>query len=394
MKNKGLGISILTRDWDQLEQRVKRSNQYYKKFNKILTDLEEQILYLKCEEQTESNIDLIVTSILNNTDIQEIKNRKQLFRSIFYDKIEEFDISMNKGSVQNYKSTLARFNEFEKTEKINLTISVFSKSYIKIVNSYIKFERKQGKLDSTIQNRLKYWNGCINNYNLINNSLVPKIQFKHFKWIKRTVQKFSLHDSELRSLFHFAVNSEKNPNPELYRDPKKIRRLLFFLFRCFTGMRISEMIAVNCNEKSLDLINNDSFTYSSSKGAKIVSVPLIANTLLFQLASELDFKFPSRIHSVDKNEERDAVNEFYKAIIGENRTYSIQLGNKIEMRPIAGNITSHTARRTYAQLIYKKKGDIYFTSQVLGHSSISVTQDYLGLASTDKFKDYEDLFKI
>ncbi|WP_288371450.1 tyrosine-type recombinase/integrase [uncultured Algoriphagus sp.] len=391
MKNKGLGFSLYTSDWNQEEQRVRRTNSDYRKINKILIELEDEIARLSPEDQTEANIDLIVESVLKNKSVQEIRNQKQFLRYIFEEKIKEKDKpSTRQRTLQNYESALARLKEFEKSEKISISLSLFSKNQIDIINSYIDFERSKGRLDSTIKGKLKYWNGCITSYNDRNNTSIPKIKLKHFSWMSRNVEKFALNRDEITRLYHFAVGSDDNPAKDFHRDPKIIRHLLYFLFRCFTGMRISEMVAVNCNERSLAVIENDIFSYNTFKGTKKVHVPLIGRTLIFQIASELDFKFPDKIHSNFKNAERDAVNAVYRAIIGNKRTYTIQEEKEIDIRPIAGNIKTHTARRTFAQTVFSKEGDIHFVSQVLGHSSISVTQQYLGLADIKKFKDYED----
>ena len=48
-----------------------------------------------------------------------------------------------------------------------------------------------------------------------------------------------------------------------------------------------------------------------------------------------------------------------------------------------GHITTHSLRKSFAQRLYDKTGDIYLVQELLGHRNISTTQKYLGVNYAD-----------
>ena len=48
-----------------------------------------------------------------------------------------------------------------------------------------------------------------------------------------------------------------------------------------------------------------------------------------------------------------------------------------------GHIATHSLRKSFAQRLYDKTGDIYMVQELLGHRSISTTQKYLGVNYAD-----------
>ena len=48
-----------------------------------------------------------------------------------------------------------------------------------------------------------------------------------------------------------------------------------------------------------------------------------------------------------------------------------------------GHIATHSLRKSFAQRLYDKTGDIYLVQELLGHRNISTTQNYLGVNYAD-----------
>ena len=48
-----------------------------------------------------------------------------------------------------------------------------------------------------------------------------------------------------------------------------------------------------------------------------------------------------------------------------------------------GHIATHSLRKSFAQRLYDKTGDIYMVQELLGHRNISTTQKYLGVNYAD-----------
>ena len=48
-----------------------------------------------------------------------------------------------------------------------------------------------------------------------------------------------------------------------------------------------------------------------------------------------------------------------------------------------GKLATHSLRKSFAQRLYDKTGDIYMVQELLGHRNISTTQNYLGVNYAD-----------
>ena len=48
-----------------------------------------------------------------------------------------------------------------------------------------------------------------------------------------------------------------------------------------------------------------------------------------------------------------------------------------------GKLATHSLRKSFAQRLYDKSGDIYLVQELLGHRNISTTQNYLGVNYVD-----------
>ncbi len=48
-----------------------------------------------------------------------------------------------------------------------------------------------------------------------------------------------------------------------------------------------------------------------------------------------------------------------------------------------GKLATHSLRKSFAQRLYDKSGDIYLVQELLGHRNISTTQNYLGVNYAD-----------
>ena len=48
-----------------------------------------------------------------------------------------------------------------------------------------------------------------------------------------------------------------------------------------------------------------------------------------------------------------------------------------------GKLATHSLRKSFAQRVYNKSGDLYLVQELLGHRNISTTQKYLGVNYAD-----------
>ena len=166
-----------------------------------------------------------------------------------------------------------------------------------------------------------------------------QIKIKTFK-SNRT----SLTEEEVAAMDAYYM-SDKCPPPH-----KKLLR--YFLFSCFTGLRVSDISRITWNN-----INGDMLTflpYKTKKSQSMVSVPLLAEKKYLP-------------------EYRDGQPVF--------DTYTDQVNNRYlkdiaEHLKIKKKITYHTARHTFGTLM-AEGGHLAETQRMLGHGDIKTTMGYV-----------------
>ena len=163
-----------------------------------------------------------------------------------------------------------------------------------------------------------------------------------------------------------------------------VRNRGLFLLGVSTGGRISELLSLTIgdvyqNKKPVtDLLYNKSIV----KGGEVSrSVPVNADGRKSidelvnwhrrhygSIASKRPL-FPSRHKSGTVPMHRQTAHAILK-------TAFIEAG-------LNGHIATHSLRKSFAQRLYDKTGDIYMVQELLGHRNISTTQKYLGVNYAD-----------
>lgn len=138
-----------------------------------------------------------------------------------------------------------------------------------------------------------------------------------------------------------------------------------FLFACFTGLRISDILKLRWNDI---YISNDHVEYvriQMEKTKEYVTVPLSAEAKRWMSkhgTSELVF--------YDLPQSRNTRNKSIRKWIAASG--------------IQKNITFHSSRHTFATLMLSLGGDLYTTSKLLGHKNISTTEIYAKIIDQKK----------
>ena len=164
----------------------------------------------------------------------------------------------------------------------------------------------------------------------------------------------------------------------------EVRNRGLFMLGVSTGGRISELLSLRVgdvyqNRKPVtDLLYNKSIV----KGGEVSrSVPVNADGRRSidemvnwhrrhygSIASKRPL-FPSRHKSGTLSMHRQTAHAILK-------TAFIEAG-------LNGHIATHSLRKSFAQRLYDKTGDIYMVQELLGHRNISTTQKYLGVNYAD-----------
>ena len=132
-----------------------------------------------------------------------------------------------------------------------------------------------------------------------------------------------------------------------------------FLFSCFTGLRYSDMKALNWSEiHSAADGKTEYIDHIQIKTKDRVTIPL---------SEEAKRWMPERIEDVD--------NIFHQLTIT-HTTVEVVLKEWMEAAGIQKHITYHSSRHTTATLAISAGADISSVKEVLGHSSVTSTEVY------------------
>ncbi|MDE0636662.1 MAG: tyrosine-type recombinase/integrase [Candidatus Poribacteria bacterium] len=164
----------------------------------------------------------------------------------------------------------------------------------------------------------------------------------------------------------------------------QVRNRSLFMIGVSTGGRISELLGLRIGDVFQNRKPVTDLLYGKSivKGGEVSrSVPVNADgrKAIDELVNwhrqhyrSIAAKrplFPSRHQSGTVPLHRQTAHEILK-------TAFIEAG-------LNGHIATHSLRKSFAQRLYDKTGDIYLVQELLGHRNISTTQKYLGVNYAD-----------
>jgi integrase len=241
----------------------------------------------------------------------------------------------------------------------------------KFINQYTYYLVAKGVENSTIKGYLKrmkrvvrYGNDHLNiqfniQFDLIN-QLKDKLNFVVF-----------LNREEVEQ---FAKVVAKTPGEEEVKNG--------FLFRCYTGIRFSEMPYLDVNN-----LDDGVLSFYIPKTSKSHQIPL--NRKALELLKKV-----KRFNPISQQKENQYIKILAKRAKIDRPVQRIKLSGSVstvETFPKWKLCSSHTARRTWARIAYDAGVDILKISRYIGHSDISTTLKYIGHKDTD-FDELKNLF--
>lgn len=166
-----------------------------------------------------------------------------------------------------------------------------------------------------------------------------------------------LSQIELEKIEHHGFRQSRL---ELVRD--------LFIFCCYTGLAYNEMNNLKKHHIIDGFDGNKWIQMKRQKTGKDISVPLLPK------AAEIIEKYTSESEYVLPKLSNQRINSYLKEIAG--------------IIGVEKRITHHTARKTFAStvLLYNNV-PMEIVSELLGHSSISITEDYYGKVVQKRVSD-------
>ncbi|MBR1942924.1 site-specific integrase [bacterium] len=151
-----------------------------------------------------------------------------------------------------------------------------------------------------------------------------------------------------------------------------LRDLVLFSFGVNTGLRISDILALNVK----DIKNKNFFWIVEKKTNKNKKVP-INKKLRMMLKTYTDSKNPDEpLFTSNKSNRLDRISA-YRIIKKACKDCDIKVK--------AG---THTLRKTFGYHFYKKYNDILLLQKIFNHSSPTITLRYIGIEEERVFKSY------
>lgn len=338
------GVAVGVDDWDKKNQRIKKTHPEHKDYNLIIDNCKVRIN------------DIFVRYRLQHKELtpERLKNEYETPSTYidFYDFMEQ-TIKERKNYVED--TTLIQqsvvLNKLKKFRK-NLTFSEINEDFIKKFALHLK--RAYKNENNTIYNNLKNFKVYLNI--AVKKGIINENPFRNIKLSRPIGNREYLTEKELTSLIELY---NKNFLPLGHQ-----RSLRFYLFSCFTSLRITDL-----RNLKMENIKNNLLIYipykNRNKKSKPVTIPICKPAKRI-----INEESPYRLYGYIFNMWTDqTINRHLKDIAG-------HLSIKKE-------ITFHTARHTFATVFLRRTKNIVALKELLGHSDLKTTMIYAHILTDD-----------
>ena len=342
------GEFIKPKDWNTNQKKAASGSSKLQQINIQLTIISTSIkqAYLQLQLNTiKFTVEEIFSTYLGEPSKDKV-NVIACFKKFLDEREKLIGIEIKHTTWKKFRDVCNQVQEFTKWKysKNDLPICRLQLSFLTDLEFYLKSERKQSQItaNKTIQRFRKPINEAVTN------GILDNDPFAQYKPKSVRTQVIFLSKEELKSLenYHFT-----QPRLQVVQD--------LFTFCCYTGLAYREMSNLKKEHIIMGFDGNDWISMKREKTGKMISIPLLpkANKILNKYETSDDFVLPKISNQ--------KINSYLKEIA--------------EIVGIKKSITHHMARKTFASTILLFNDvPIEIVSELLGHSSIKITQDYYG----------------
>jgi len=334
-------IFVSPDNWDIKERRVKPSDSLYDDKNLMLNETRMKIhnIFKKYHLQGKS-----ITPDQLKMEYDNPSTDLDFYRWVF--KQIELRKDLNKSTLVLHVSIFKKLQIFKK----ELSFSEIDFNFINNYERYLKSKMKNNQ--NTVHKNLKTIKTYLNQ--AIKMGIIEINPFERFQLKRGKTIKVALSIEELERIIKYYHSN--------YVNPKHKKLLTYFLFSCFTGLRISDVKRV-----SYDMIINDTLTLTPLKTKD---------------SSGMEVNIPLN---------QSALNLIKGNLSGKLfKTYCDQMSNKslkevIDLLEIKKDISFHSGRHTFATIfLVKHPGDVATLKELMGHTNIEQTMEYVHIDEETK----------
>lgn len=329
------GIKILPKDWNEKKKVIKASCPNYQEYNQHLTDLLNgaRKYILDLGRDIEGNVNI------NHLDRFFHQSDHKDFLQFFANYIKESKLS--KASNKHYSVILSILKQYKASIRF----------------SELNYDMVQGFEQYLISKEVK--RNSINHYHKVIKVVINAAIKKDYFVGSNPYNKYTIRQDPIKRVF---LTQKELSKLESFETPGRNytyrAKLDLFLFGCYTGLRYSDIIRLDQSNFELSELGY-TLNIKSKKTGKFLSLPLWqlaqgkANLLIKKYIDKKDLFGSVKVYT------------FNKAIQDMAKTAGIDK-----------KVTSHVARRTFANLIAQDL-DLRTRQLILQHSNIATTEKYL-----------------
>ena len=338
------GEFIIPKNWNSKLQKSAKNEQLNVQLEIIKTNIRRSFLELQISQIT-YGIEEIFKGYIGKP-LDKEKYFIEYFKEFQAKKNQLIGIDLQLGTWKKFEYAQVQFEAFlkYKLNKKDIRLNALKIQTLNDFEHYLKTVRlqKQVTINKTIQRLRKPIKEAINEGYLEKD---PFVSFKPGKVIKEII---FLTDEELKILENHEFF---HPRLSLIKD--------LFVFCCYTGLAYHEMSELKQKHIVLGFDGNQWIKMKRRKTNKLISIPILpkAKKILMKYEGAGEFSLPKI-----SNQKLNSYLKEVGVLIGLDKT-----------------ISHHTARKTFAStvLLYNDV-PIEIVSELLGHSSINITQEYYG----------------
>lgn len=339
-----MDILVDAKKWDDKAQRLKEITPYDCDMNLILDSVEKKITGIKIVYRLS---EMLLTPKLLRKELMEGMERVN-FVSYFEKSIKSDESFLRAGTYRRYISVM------EKMKKWRSEI-FFNQIDYKLIDDYKRHMKGLGNKQTTINSNIKVIKTYLRAAK--KDGIKIKIDIEQIQTGTTRGNRTSLNPEELKKLVNQYLNSYNTPGRKLV--------LGYFLFSCFTGLRLSDVMAL----ERKDIKGELSFVSVKTQKDQIISL----NNKAVEIIKHCEDLFVVKPHPNTLNKEL--------------RTIAVYLG-------LSKNISFHVARHTFATTFLRMGGKVEKLQVLLGHSKIETTMIYVHILAEEANKEVFLLDKL
>ncbi|WP_073360635.1 site-specific integrase [Flavobacterium fontis] len=341
------GIFIIPESWNRKNQNVHPPNQENDFINSELSliknKLNQAFLLLKVQEKSFTLEDVIL--IFKGETPKKEKGLISYFESYLEKKKKLIDIEIKDSTWKKFNYVLNDVKSFIewKFQKKDIELNKVDKFFLDDFEYFLKTEKRQSQV--TINKVIQRLKGIFKL--AYDEKFIDSLMFQGHKAKRVNKTIVYLSHEELNKIESHIFHQERL---------EKIRDL--FIFCCYTGLPYNEMANLKKENISVSFDNNLWIKIKREKTQGNLSIPMLPKAI--EIMEKYQNENSELVFNLISNQKFNSYLKEIAFIIGINK-----------------NLTHHVARKTFAStiLLYNDVS-IEVVSKLLGHSKISITQEY------------------